>query len=276
MRSAVAGLIAAGILTAPAQADPLLDRYRPTLAYSEKERDRTTSVDAIAGRLSARDAVDLEDERPAARSCTAAASATPAMAAPGSSTGSSSSPTARTAASSRPAATRVTWELLQLRVGADNRPDLATLAQHSWAEGCAYGEITTASVAALVFVANGSHALYSRQGTHDRQWPDPDDEADGRGRRVRPPVEPVGGWVRWPGRWGDSEAGVVPGEQSSPRGPAFQERRPWQRPSAYHADHARDCGAKPPRRAWQWPTLIGILALTVVLGIRRATYNRPS
>jgi hypothetical protein len=245
MRSAVAGLIAAGILTADAPAaDPLLERYRPTLAYSDKERDRTTAVDTIVPRLGSEDSVDLEDERPGREVVYGRGIL-------------------------KSGRHEGDWEFVQLRLGPGGRPDRMTLSQHSWAEGCARG-----GGGPVVFVANAAHALYSTRGTHDRQWPDPDDEADGRGRRVRPPVEPFGAWAGWPGTWGDSDAGIVPIEQSSPRGPAFQERRPWQRPSAFDAAHARDCGSLPPRRAWQWPVAIGLLALAALLAARWATYNR--
>jgi hypothetical protein len=274
MRSAVAGLIAAGILTADAPAaDPLLDRYRPTLVYSHKERDRTTAVDAIVPRLGDRDRVDLEDERPGREVVYGHRVRDPED--------------GRTwlqywlfylyngqdRGVLRSGRHEGDWELVQLRLGPGGGPDRMTLSQHSWAEGCAHR-----GGAPVVFVANASHALYSRPATHDRQWPDPDDEADGRGRRVRPPVTPIAdgdpAWTRWPGRWGDSEAGIVPIEHPSPRGPAFQERRPWQGPSAYDAAHARDCGSLPPRRAWQWPLAIGVLALAALLAARRATYNR--
>ena len=276
MRSAVAGLIAAGILTVPARADPLLDRHRPTLAYSHEELDRTTAVDAIAPRLGDGDAIDLENERPGVEVVYGRRVRDPGDGRTWLQYWLFFLSNRQDRGIFKTGRHEGDWEFLQLRLGANGRPDLVTLAQHSWAEGCGYGEIETATGAPLVFVANGSHALYSTRGTHDRQWPDPDDEADGRGRRVRPPVRAFGDWARWPGRWGDSDAGIVPGEQSSPRGPAFQERRPWQRPSSYHADHGRDCASDPPRRAWQWPAAIAILALVAGLAIRRATYNRPS
>ena len=239
MRSAVAGLIAAGILTGPARADPLLDRYRPTLAYDGHERDRATAVDAIAPRLDDREAIDLENERPGPEVVYGRRVRDPDDGRTWLQYWLFFLTNTQDRGIVQTGRHEGDWEFLQLRLGANGRADLVTLAQHSWAEGCGYGEIRTAEGAPLVFVANGSHALYSTQGFHDRQWPDPDDEAEGTGRRARPPVRPFGTWARWPGRWGDSEAGIVPGEQSSPRGPAFQERRPWQRPSAYHADHAR-------------------------------------
>ena len=47
-------------------------------------------------------------------------------------------------------------------------------------------------------------------------------------------------WMRYPGRWGDSRAGWVPGEMDSPRGPAFQPQGRWADPSAWAAA-ARSC-----------------------------------
>jgi hypothetical protein len=171
------------------------------------------------------------------------------------------------------------WELLQLRLGAGRRPVEATFAQHTWAEGCAWGELERERGAPVVYVAEGSHALYPRAGGADRPWPDPNDEADGRGRRVRPPVERVAAgaprWKAWPGRWGEDDAGWVPGEQASPRGPAFQPDR-WDDPGRFHAAEARTCGAGPPGRPWQTAlTVVFVLALAAV-GLRtaRRSYNR--
>jgi hypothetical protein len=148
------------------------------------------------------------------------------------------------------------WEVVQLRLGRDGRPDEATFAQHSWAERCAWG--------GTVFVANDSHASYARAGEHGRPWPDPDDFADGRGRTVRPEVRPFGDWVRWPGTWGRTDASFIPGEASSPRGPAFQDDGPWGDPAGYHA-RARACGSGAPplplaARIGGWLAVIGIAA----------------
>ena len=270
MRSAAAGLIAAGILTADAPAaDPLLDRYRPTLAYSEKERDRTSAVDAIVPRLRGHGRVDLENESPGREVVYGRRATDPGDGRTWLQYWLFFLTNTQDRGILKSGRHEGDWELVQLRLGPGGRPDRITYAQHSWAQGC-----THRHGAPTVYVANGAHALYPRAGTHDRQWPDPDDEADGRGRRVRPPVEPMGAWTGWPGRWGDSEAGLFPLEHPSPRGPAFQERRPWQRPSAFHADHARACGSEPPRRWWQWPLTIALLAPFVLLAVRRATYNR--
>jgi hypothetical protein len=155
------------------------------------------------------------------------------------------------------------WEVVQVALGRDGRPRDATFAQHSWAEACPWRGV--------VYVANGSHASYPRAGEHGRPWPDPDDFADGRGRAVRPEVRPFGAWARWPGRWGRSEAAWVPGEQSSPRGPAFQDGGPWRDPAEFHT-RARPCGSGAPShplavRIAMWLAVIGIAA-AILMAIR--------
>jgi hypothetical protein len=171
------------------------------------------------------------------------------------------------------------WELLQIRLGRDRRPQEATFAQHTWAEGCRWGELERSGPAPVVYVANGSHALFPRAGRADRPFPDPNDEADGNGRQVRPPVELVGArsprWMAWPGRWGEDEGGWVPGEEASPRGPAFQPER-WDDPGEFHAAAARACGSGPPGRAWQTALTIILAALVAAAGLRavRRSYNR--
>jgi hypothetical protein len=174
------------------------------------------------------------------------------------------------------------WELVQVRLDARRRPVEATFAQHSWAEGCGWGEVETAGHGLVVYVANGSHALYPRRGVADRPFPDPNDEADGEGRAIRPPVRPIDErtprWMSSPRRWGDARAGFVPGEESSPRGPAFQPER-WRDPSRFHDEHARACGSGPPGRTWQTALTVAFAALGAAallwLVIRRS-YNRGS
>jgi hypothetical protein len=171
------------------------------------------------------------------------------------------------------------WELLQLRLGRDERPVEATFAQHSWAEGCAWPEIERAGSAPVVYIANGSHALYPRAGRADRPFPDPNDEADGRGRRMRPPLQVVGAgaprWMGWPGRWGEDDGGWVPGAEPSPRGPAFQPER-WDDPGAFHAAEARPCGSGPPGRPWQTALMVALGAAAALAGLLalRRSYNR--
>lgn len=160
------------------------------------------------------------------------------------------------------------WELVQVRLDRRDRPERTTLRAHTWAQGCGRSQVRrTASGTPIVFVANGSHANYSRPGVHDRPWPDPNDHADGRGRALRPPVRPIDDgrprWVSWPGRFGGSRAAPIPSEQSSPRGPAFQPA--WSDPVRLERD-ARPCTAGPPGRPWQTLALVG-LAVVVLLAL---------
>jgi hypothetical protein len=105
------------------------------------------------------------------------------------------------------------WEMVQLRLDARGRP---------------------------------REVVYLRAGVRDRMWPDPNDEADGRARAIRPRTLGVSagspGWMRWPGHWGGARARWwMPGEQSSPQGPAFQPER-WSDPDGW-AESARSCQA---------------------------------
>jgi len=163
------------------------------------------------------------------------------------------------------------WELVQLRLDAANRPDRATAAQHSWAESCAWDALQRREDAPVFFIAHASHATYTRPGDVGRPFPDPTDEVDGRGMRLRLPVNTITEdrprWIRWPGRWGESLAAPVPGEQPSPRGPAFQGTA-WTDPSEFDRG-ARDCGGGPPQRPWQWPLILSPVLGAVLLLVRR-------
>ena len=152
------------------------------------------------------------------------------------------------------------WELVQLRFEG-GRPTRATYAQHSWAESCPWG-----GGRPDVFVANGSHAALFEAGTSDRPWPDPNDEADGRGRRAQPRVRTGDAVLRRPGRWGRSRAGWVPGEQSSPVGPYFQAGR-WN-PVAFEAS-ARPCGSGPPGRPWATALAVALVTIALLPAWRR-------
>jgi hypothetical protein len=139
------------------------------------------------------------------------------------------------------------WELVQYRVDGRGRPLEAVYAQHSGAERCGWDEVETRDGRPVVYLANGSHAAYFHAGVRDRMWPDPNDEADGRGAVQRPRVVPITagepGWMGHREPWGGARAGWFPPEQSSPAGPAFQEQGRWSRPQAW-ADQARECTAR--------------------------------
>lgn len=140
------------------------------------------------------------------------------------------------------------WEMVQLRVDEQERPVQAVYAQHAGAERCAWGTVEKRrGKHPLVYAGHGSHASYLRRGVRDRTWPDPNDEADGRGTVVTPRLvridERSPRWMRWPGRWGGARAAWWnPAEQDSPPGPAFQGQGRWSDPDKWARD-ARSCRA---------------------------------
>ncbi len=90
----------------------------------------------------------------------------------------------RTAASSAPAATRATGSSSSTASTSDRLVE-AVYAQHSGAERCGGSAVERRDGRPVVYAAHGSHASYLHAGTRDRLWPDPNDEADGRGRGHR-------------------------------------------------------------------------------------------
>ena len=102
------------------------------------------------------------------------------------------------------------WELVQFRVTDAGRPVEAVYAQHSGAERCGADAVELRGGRPIVYAAHGSHASYLHAGTRDRTWPDPNDEADGRGRVIRPPARRdharLPRWMRYAEPWGPSRA----------------------------------------------------------------------
>jgi len=131
------------------------------------------------------------------------------------------------------------WELVQYRLDRGRIAE-GVYAQPGGAERCGAESMRFRRGRPVVFLAHASHSAYFVHGVRDRPWPRPNDVADGEGRVIRrAPVVRIGGgrrgWIRWPGRWGATQAGRVPGEQSSPRGPAFAPAGAWADPAAWAA-----------------------------------------
>ena len=147
-------------------------------------------------------------------------------------------------ASSGPGGHAGDWEMVQYRMRGGRAVE-AVYAQHSGAERCAIAGVETRGGRPVVYLAEGSHAAYFHAGTRDRMWPDPNDEADGRGEVQRPRVRRIAAgspeWMRHRGLWGGARArSWVPFEQSSPPGPAFQAQGRWSDPEGW-ARAARPC-----------------------------------
>jgi hypothetical protein len=168
------------------------------------------------------------------------------------------------------------WELFQIGLDGGGRADVATLSQHSSSAACRWGELEHEEGRPRIYVANASHALYPRRGVHDRPFPDPNDEARGGRSGVIADVQRIsdGGpaWVHLDARWGGSGGGIVPGEQPSPRGPAFSGER-WVRPAEAHAA-ARGCFTAPSGAWWVVPALIGACVVAGCFALVRWRRNR--
>lgn len=142
------------------------------------------------------------------------------------------------------------WEMVQFRLGADGEPDVATYAQHSHGERCAWSDIEQDNgpdgPVPVVYSARGSHASYFRRGTYP-EAPIVPDYNDAGGPRVRPELtvleENTPAWVAWPGRWGSTRALAGPVGSDSPPGP--RRHGAWQDPLAFHeaAPQAGELGA---------------------------------
>ena len=133
------------------------------------------------------------------------------------------------------------WEMVQLRLDAEDRPHSMAFAQHSHGQRCRWQLVERRGERPVVYVARGSQASYASAGRHNA--PVVPDHADGRGREVSAPALDLVGdgdddgggpsWVSWPGRWGSSRARSVL-ESNSPRGPAHQEK--WFEPATFHEE----------------------------------------
>lgn len=168
------------------------------------------------------------------------------------------------------------WELVQVRLDG-GRPTSAVYLRHSWAERCPWARVEREGARPVVHVANASHAAYFTRGVHGRPWPDPDDEARDGGAVLRPPVRRVAAerppWMAYRGRWGGARAGLVPGEQSSPRGPA---RQPESWDAARVEARARPCGAGAPGRPAQVAAeIVAALAVVAAVGVTAMRRRRP-
>jgi hypothetical protein len=125
------------------------------------------------------------------------------------------------------------WEMIQLRLKEDGSPDYAAYAQHKHAEVRHWDQVDLApgTERPIVYVARGSHASYFEPGLHSTgdwlEW------ADGKRRSPRLELEvvdddPKWQWLRWPGRWGDTQPGILPFDADSPVGPGLHGQ--WEDP----------------------------------------------
>ncbi|WP_028066187.1 hypothetical protein [Solirubrobacter soli] len=146
------------------------------------------------------------------------------------------------------------WELVQLRLGANEKPVQAVYSQHKLAESRPFSGTTP-----IVYVARGSHANYFSTGSHwTGNW---FDQADGKGPQIAPALivlEDDTPWANWPGFWGDTKTGILPFDSSSPVSPGV--RPHWLDPSLLKTAAPKAApAAPPPPRATVKRTAAGVV-----------------
>lgn len=128
------------------------------------------------------------------------------------------------------------WEMVQVKLAADDKPREMAFAQHSHGQRCGWGLVEKRGERPIVYVARGSQASFASAGRHDA--PVVPDHADGRGPEVAQATldlvdTRLPEWLDWPGRWGSTKARNRL-ESNSPRGPAHQEK--WNDPQAFQEE----------------------------------------
>jgi hypothetical protein len=124
------------------------------------------------------------------------------------------------------------WEVVQVGLGADGTPEVATYSQHEDGEARDWDDVRKQGDHPIVYVAPLSHACYFEPGAHPYVIgvDNPDDTLP----PILPTVEELGAWARWTGRWGNSR-GINGGKWGgrSPAGPGRQNPK-WDHPATWH------------------------------------------
>jgi hypothetical protein len=128
------------------------------------------------------------------------------------------------------------WEMIQIELGADGRPDVLTYAQHAHGEGRKASHVEwkerDGGLHPVVYVAPLSHASYFEAQT--QPYPGGIDHPYGDGPEAWLPVKEFGPWNDWPGYWGSREHVIAGRVGNPPRSPAHQGGK-WKDPAAFQA-----------------------------------------
>jgi hypothetical protein len=125
------------------------------------------------------------------------------------------------------------WEVVQVGLGADGTPEVATYSQHEDGEARDWDDMRHQGDHPIVYVAPLSHACYFEPGAHPYVFgiDNPDDSL----APVLPQLAEFGAWARWTGRWGNSTGGISRGRFGgrSPAGPGRQKQK-FDTPATWH------------------------------------------
>jgi hypothetical protein len=125
------------------------------------------------------------------------------------------------------------WEVVQVGLGADGTPEVATYSQHEDGEAREWDDMRHQGDHPLVYVAPLSHACYFEPGAHPYVFgiDNPDDTL----APVLPQLADFGSWARWTGRWGNSTGGISGGKFGgrSPASPG-QQKQKFDTPATWH------------------------------------------
>jgi hypothetical protein len=132
------------------------------------------------------------------------------------------------------------WEMIQLGLGGEGQPEVLAYAQHDSGEAHAADDVEWVEWDGgrhpVAYVSPLSHASYFEAGTHP--YPIGIDHPYGDGPECCPNVEPFGDWVRWPGRWGNSERVIARRIGNGPPTPSRQGSK-WKSPAAFQRKMGR-------------------------------------
>jgi hypothetical protein len=154
------------------------------------------------------------------------------------------------------------WEVVQIGLGADDTPEVATYSQHAAGEARDWEDVRRQGDHPIVYVAPLSHACYFEPGAHP--YPVGVDTPDDSLPPILPRLEEFGTWATWNGRWGNS-IGVRGGRFGgrSPASPGCQGKK-WDRPAQWHTTARATSPLRSASRAARqvgkatYPKLLGI------------------
>jgi hypothetical protein len=128
------------------------------------------------------------------------------------------------------------WEMVQIGLGEDLKPEVASYAQHNsgearpWKRG-AMDFHEADPDRPLVYVAPFSHASYFKPGSQPYVLGVDDPRGDGPPADL--PLAEFGDWASWPGKWGNPERSFAGRVGRGPSSPAHQGDK-WGAPDAWH------------------------------------------